>query len=171
MGGSEIKLGPNPYVGPRPFQSGERLYGRDTEVRDLFYLLNAERVVLLTFDPWAKAASRFWLFDYFPEIARVDRAIFPTLAEQREQLGPVDVVPVPIPRDCTDGFLGAYWRRPHAYLDPDVRHAISTFARISVGSGLAALRADLADGAWEHRYASLLGQDSLDLGYRIVVQR
>ena len=37
----------NPYVGPRPFQTGETLYGRDREVTELLDLLIAERVVLL----------------------------------------------------------------------------------------------------------------------------
>jgi len=38
---------PNPYVGPRAFQTGERLYGRDAELRELLDLLIAERIVLL----------------------------------------------------------------------------------------------------------------------------
>ena len=38
---------PNPYVGPRAFQTGEKLYGRDREVRELLDLLIAERIVLL----------------------------------------------------------------------------------------------------------------------------
>jgi WD40 repeat protein len=37
----------NPYIGPRSFEPGERLYGRDTETRKLANLLGAERVVLL----------------------------------------------------------------------------------------------------------------------------
>jgi WD40 repeat protein len=37
----------NPYVGPRSFQTGEALYGRDREVRELLGLLIAERIVLL----------------------------------------------------------------------------------------------------------------------------
>src|SRR5262245_30805097 len=37
----------NPFVGPRPFEAGERLYGRDHEVRKLLDLLLAERIVLL----------------------------------------------------------------------------------------------------------------------------
>ena len=37
----------NPYIGPRSFQRGERLYGRERELRALFYLLVAERVALL----------------------------------------------------------------------------------------------------------------------------
>ena len=38
---------PNPYVGPRPFETGEQLYGRDRETRELLDLLIAERIVLL----------------------------------------------------------------------------------------------------------------------------
>jgi hypothetical protein len=38
---------PNPYVGPRAFKRGEVLYGRDGDVLNLYYLLLAERVVLL----------------------------------------------------------------------------------------------------------------------------
>ena len=37
----------NPYPGPRPFVAGENLYGRDREVTKLFYLLSAERIVVL----------------------------------------------------------------------------------------------------------------------------
>lgn len=38
---------PNPYPGPRPFRAGEKLYGRDWEITQLFYLLSAERIVIL----------------------------------------------------------------------------------------------------------------------------
>ncbi|MGA8593688.1 MAG: NACHT and WD repeat domain-containing protein [Bryobacteraceae bacterium] len=37
----------NPYVGPRSFNPGEQLYGRDREARDLEDLIIAERIVLL----------------------------------------------------------------------------------------------------------------------------
>jgi hypothetical protein len=37
----------NPYVGPRAFQRGETLYGRDREVMELVDLLIAERIILL----------------------------------------------------------------------------------------------------------------------------
>jgi WD40 repeat protein len=37
----------NPYVGPRPFKTGETLYGRDGELHDLSNLLIAGRIVLL----------------------------------------------------------------------------------------------------------------------------
>jgi len=124
-------------------------------------------VVILTWDP---DAPGFWLGDYFPELVEVDRTIFPTLAELRGALGPVRAAPLPIPHDCVDGFLGAYWRRPHAYLDAAVRGAISTFAKIGdLGPGLARLRHDLASGAWMKRYGEMLQWPDVDLGYRLVI--
>jgi len=38
---------PNPYVGPRPFETGEMLYGRDWETQELFDLFLSRRLVLL----------------------------------------------------------------------------------------------------------------------------
>jgi SAM-dependent methyltransferase len=128
------------------------------------------RFVLLTWDP---AADAFWLLrDYLPEFVEADREVFPTLAAYAEAFGPnarVEVAPVPIPRDCVDGFLGAYWARPEAYLDAAVRAGISLFALPGTETGLARLRADLATGAWHARHGHLLELDALDLGYRLVV--
>lgn len=126
-------------------------------------------VVLLTFDP---AASVGWMLDYWPQLAQLDAAIMPPLSLYEQVLGPVEIFPVPVPHDCTDGFLYAYWRRPRAYLDPAVRKAMSSFWTIKgVEEGLARLAADLDSGAWETRYGHLLAQDSIDAGYRIVVTR
>lgn len=127
-----------------------------------------QRLVIVTWDP---ATSGFWLVeDYFPAIVETDRPIFPAIEAFRQILGDVEVHSILVPSDCTDGFLGAYWRRPYAYLDPGVRGAISTFAKIGdVESGLARLRGDLTDGTWERRYGHLLRQSELDLGYRLVI--
>lgn len=127
-----------------------------------------ERVVILTWDP---DYSGFWLVqDYFPRMLEIDREILPPLPEIEKIVGPMEVRHVPVPADCTDGFLGAYWRRPAAYLDAGARGAISSFAKIGdVQPGLARLRADLADGTWERRHGSLLALPELDLGYRLLV--
>ncbi len=129
-----------------------------------------KRVVIVTWDP---STSGFWLTqEYFPELIGIDCKIFPTMEELRLVLGDLDVFPLPIPHDCTDGFLGAYWRRPHAYLDPGRRSAISTFSKLSdIEPGLMRLRRDIEDGTWNHRYGHLLRQSELDLGYRIVVAK
>ena len=129
-----------------------------------------QRAVLLTWDP---AASGFWLIeDYFPALAAIDRRIFPSLGELERVWGAVEVQPVPVPHDCVDGFLGAYWRRPAAYLDAGVRAGISTFTKLpEVESGLLRLRRDLDDGTWRRRHEDVLGRTELDLGYRLVVAR
>jgi SAM-dependent methyltransferase len=126
-----------------------------------------ERVVLLTFDPEHAA---FWLTqDYFPEIIADDRRRFPSVQELAAELGRVELQALPIPADCVDGFLGAYWRRPEAYLDPQVRAAISSFSRFDFSAGLARLTRDLDNGEWLRRHSELLAQSELDVGYRLVV--
>lgn len=124
-------------------------------------------VVLLTFD----AAHRgMWLLDYLPQLAALDEAQMPPINDYGRWLGPVRIIPVPIPHDCTDGFLYAYWRRPAAYLDPHVRTGSSSFwALRDTDEGLSRLAQDLDSGAWERRYADQLALDAIDAGYRLVV--
>jgi SAM-dependent methyltransferase len=126
-------------------------------------------VVLLTCDPSFRG---FWLADYIPELVALDEAQMPRMDDYERWLGPVAVSPVPIPHDCTDGFLSAYWRRPAAYLDPRVRAAMSSFWALGdVSEALARLEEDIESGAWAERHAHLLALDSLDCGYRLVVTR
>jgi SAM-dependent methyltransferase len=122
-------------------------------------------LVLLTFDP----SSRPWLTDYLPQLARLDEAQMPTIAHYERWLGPIQVTPLPLPHDCTDGFLYAYWRRPYAYLDPFIRSGISSFWAIrDVDRGLGRLRRDLDTGDWQRCYASVLSLDEYDAGYRLI---
>jgi SAM-dependent methyltransferase len=81
-----------------------------------------ERVVLFTWDP---ASTGFWLHTYVPDLLTGDQKRFPALSTIQAVIGRAEIVPVPIPHDCVDGFLGAYWQRPAAYLEPAVRQAIS----------------------------------------------
>lgn len=123
-------------------------------------------IVLLTFDP----SSRPWLTDYLPQLATLDEAQMPRLADYGRWLGRVRIAPVPVPHDCTDGFLHAYWRRPAAYLDPRLRRGSSAFWAIGdAEAGLARLARDLETGAWQRRHADLLARDEYDAGYRLVV--
>jgi ubiquinone/menaquinone biosynthesis C-methylase UbiE len=128
-----------------------------------------KRVVFFTIDP--EALNSFWLFDYFPEIINVDRKVLPSFDSFAGAFASMTVQNVMIPEDCRDGFLGAFWKRPHAFLDESVRAGISTFARLKpeeLESGLHCLRNDLESGAWQVRYPELTALHELDLGYRIV---
>jgi SAM-dependent methyltransferase len=123
------------------------------------------RIVLLTFDP----AQRPWLTEYLPELVRLDQEQM-AMADYEKWLGRVQVTPVPVPHDCSDGFLYAYWRRPSAYFDPRIRSGSSAFWAIgNVEAGLARLQRDLETGEWERKYAEVLRLDAYDAGYRIVV--
>jgi SAM-dependent methyltransferase len=124
------------------------------------------RIVILTFDP----AARPWLTDYLPGLAALDEAQMPPLEVYRTALGPIRVEPLLIPCDCVDGFLYAYWRRPHAYLDPRIRSGSSSFHALKdVDSGLGKLKADLDSGAWQSRYAHLTGLEEYEAGYRLLM--
>jgi SAM-dependent methyltransferase len=127
------------------------------------------RAAFLTFDP---AAPPFWLIrDYLPEIRTLDAARLPPLSVF-DKLGDVEVRPLPIPHDCSDGFLAAFWRRPRAYLDPIVQANISAFVALDPSTkqrGLDALRRDLEDGTWASVNRELVDADTLDAGYRIVI--
>jgi SAM-dependent methyltransferase len=112
----------------------------------------------------------FWLLrDYFPDMLPTFTELLP-LATARAVFGEVQVIPVPVPHDCTDGFFCAYWRRPEAYLDPGVRAAISFFAAArDVEARIERLRRDLEDGTWMRRNGYLMEQQQKDYGYRLVI--
>lgn len=131
------------------------------------------RIVIFT---WDRAfAGRFWLTrDYVPEIDAWTVGRLPTLEQIADALGPLERRPVPIPRDCQDGFLRAFWARPEAYLDEGVRRNISQFNLVDpehVRRGIDRLADDLAGGAWDARNAQLRDLDELDLGYVVLVAR
>jgi SAM-dependent methyltransferase len=129
----------------------------------------AARVVVFTFD--VEGLRRFWLTrDYLPELLDLV-APHPPLAEQARVLG-AEVRPVPVPWDCVDGFPEAYWRRPEAYLDEQVRRGMSIWARLGTDierRAVHALHDDLRSGRWAERNAHLLDLETADLGLRLLV--
>jgi len=128
----------------------------------------SRRVVVFQCDV-GPAFEAFWLVrDYLTTF----RPRSMSIAELADILGAHRVEPVPIPHDCRDGFLSAYWRRPHAYLDPRVRDGISIFRLLpsaDVERAITRLREDLESGEWERRNAAILDREAMDLGYRLVV--
>src|SRR5262249_14673591 len=125
----------------------------------------ARRLVIFTWDP----AATFWLEEYLPAVWEEDRRKFPATNVMASLLGGARIVVAPIPSDCTDGFLGAYWRRPAAYLDPGVRSSMSTLAAAHNLDGLDRLAADLSSGHWERKHGDVLAANELDIGYRLVI--
>lgn len=129
------------------------------------------RIVILTWDH--TVYREFWLVrDYLPAAADTDARLAVALPRLADLLGEVTITPIPVPHDCVDGFGGAYWRRPEAYLDETVRAGMSMLAMTSAAllrDGLHRLRDDLATGVWARRHRELLDRSRLDLGYRLVI--
>jgi SAM-dependent methyltransferase len=126
--------------------------------------------VILAFD--LAVASTLWMWRYFPAATVIDQQWTPPLDHVAERIGATRVEAVPIPHDCIDGFAGAYWRRPAAYLDPRVRAGISSLSLLGdheIRPGLDQLAADIESGAWHEEHAALVELDELDLGYRLVI--
>jgi SAM-dependent methyltransferase len=129
----------------------------------------ARSVVVLQWDTLIEP-SPFWLVrDYMPEFTRL-AAGRPSLAARADAIG-ATMTAVPIPHDCTDAFFPAYWRRPHAYLQPEVRRTTSVWSRVGrtvERRVVASLAEDLESGVWQDRNAALLDQGDLDTGARLL---
>ncbi|MEE1840673.1 MULTISPECIES: MerR family transcriptional regulator [unclassified Streptomyces] len=132
----------------------------------------ARRVVVFTYDASTTGwLQRFWLTrDYLPEFAGL-LVGWPSLADLTRAIGG-RAEPVLIPWDCADGFFEAHWRRPEAYLDEDVRRAVSVWTRVGPEAEQRAvdrLRDDLSSGRWAERNRDLVALDAAELGLRLLV--
>lgn len=129
----------------------------------------APRQVILSYIPGFGAD--WFMSDYMRDAVRPKRRRL-SVDEIAALLGPTtEIDVVPIPADCTDGFAGAYWRRPYAYFDADVQAGMS-ICRLQdksfVDEVLKRLARDLDDGTWNERYGHLVDLDEVDLGYRLL---
>jgi SAM-dependent methyltransferase len=127
-------------------------------------------VVVLTFDLDELAA---WQKEFLREGLALERPRFPQIEEVANALGgKVRVERIPTPGDCTDGFFEAFWRRPEALLDPEVRGAQSMWPLLEPGVEqriVDRLAAALDSGAWDAEHGHLRAQESFDGSLRLVV--
>ncbi|MHB1726661.1 MAG: MerR family transcriptional regulator, partial [Acidimicrobiales bacterium] len=71
-----------------------------------------------------------------------------------------------------DGFFEAYWRRPKAYMNENVRRGISVWATVGSDAEQRAVHSlsnDLASGRWAERNRELVDLDAAELGLRLLV--
>jgi SAM-dependent methyltransferase len=129
-----------------------------------------ERVVIFQWD--ASYIDAFWLTrDYLPGFRRLAGGGM-TAEDIGACIGATRIETFPIPHDCRDGFLMAFWRRPEAYLNASIRAGISVFPLLpaaDVSDFAIKLERDLRSGDWHRRNADLLELDQLDLGCRLVI--
>ena len=115
----------------------------------------------------------FWLDHYFPEATEGQVELnAPSPEFVGEHLDLVDVQIMWVPQDCADGVAAAYWRRPEAYLVPEVQQSMSFLALLTQkqrDEGTERLAEALANGEWEERFGHLRERDVYDAGYRLAI--
>jgi len=131
----------------------------------------ARHVVVFLFD--TSDPNLFWMTrDYLPEFADLRGVrVLADLPRLADSIG-ARMEQVPIPWDCADGFFEAYWRRPEAYLDEDVRRGVSVWTSVGAAAeqrAVQSLRDDLASGRWADRNHDIVELDTVDLGARLLV--
>jgi SAM-dependent methyltransferase len=129
-------------------------------------------VVIVTYD--SAVSAKMWLMsDYLPEVAAIDRAIFPTIDQLANWLGgTVDVEAILTPRDTPDWTLGSFWAHPERVLDEAARNATSGFARMEptvVNRVVAEVDRDLRNGSWDQQNGHLRDLPEFDAGMRLLV--
>ena len=73
-----VSAGHSPYVGPRAYEEGERLYGRDRDITRVTDLLVAERIVLL-YSPSGAGKTSLIRAAIVPELRREDFLVLPMI--------------------------------------------------------------------------------------------
>lgn len=129
-------------------------------------------VVVLSCDP--SLLDRFWLNVYASEVIATEARRYPSMQAIREGLADtgVEVVAVPIPLGCTDGFSEAYYGRPERLLDPGARLANSAWSFVDASIGdrfVADLSRDLENGTWDGQYGHLRTQTHFEGSLRLIV--
>jgi hypothetical protein len=79
---------------------------------------------------------------------------------------------LPVPADCTDGMLEAFFARPEKLLEEPVRRAQSSWSFLPPGveaRAVEALARDLRSGAWDRELGHLRRQASFDGSLRLLI--
>ncbi|WIE77255.1 SAM-dependent methyltransferase [Curtobacterium sp. MCSS17_007] len=107
-----------------------------------------------------------WLAEYAPEVVAAEADTLPAVEQLAALVGPsAEVVRLPVPFTCVDGFGEGYYARPERLLDADVRAADPAWRLVddlTARRSVAALRNALASGEWDARFGTLRRQPMLD---------
>ena len=130
-----------------------------------------DKVIIMTFDP--DSLDRFWNAHYFPEVIAVEKQRYPTIPFITDALGAgCSVWEVPVPLHCVDGFQEAFYGRPEAFLNDEVRKAQSAWGFIPASTQAVIVKRladDLASGEWDRRYGFYRTQPSFTCALRLVI--
>jgi SAM-dependent methyltransferase len=129
-----------------------------------------QRILIMTFD--GDALDSFWNAEYFREVVEIERSRYPKIGWIVDTLGGnCTVAAIPIPLDCVDGFQEAFYGRPEAFLDREVRRAQSAWGFIPEKEQEVLVRRladDLQSDAWDRKYGHLRSQPFFTGALRLI---
>jgi SAM-dependent methyltransferase len=127
-------------------------------------------VVVFTFD---LDGLPEWQKEFLAEGLEIEGPRFPAVDDVAAALGGrTRVERIPTPADCEDGFFEAFWNRPEALLDSEIRGSQSMWTLLPAGVEarmVQRLAAALESGEWDARHGHLRDQTELDGSLRLVV--
>lgn len=128
-------------------------------------------VVILTFDP--DALHLGWLASCFPELVAVEAKRYPPLNSIVEALGcNCSIQKIPVTLDCIDGFQEAFYGRPEAFLEKEVRDAQSAWGFLDEkikSQMLGRFEQMLKSGDWDARFGEYRKLPSFHGALRLLV--
>ena len=111
-------------------------------------------IVIMTFDP--NELDKFWNVNYFPALIEVEKSRYPPVDFIQNSLsGNCEILPIPVPFDCIDGFQEAFYGRPEAFLEKKVRSSQSAWSFLPDAleeKYVNTLRDDLKNGEWDKKF-------------------
>lgn len=129
------------------------------------------KIVIMTFDP--DALNDFWNVNYFPELIEIERQRYPKLERIIKAIGgKSEIIKIPIPLDCLDGFQEAFYGRPEAFLEKSIRIAQSAWGFLPAEleeKYVNALAADIRSGEWDRKYGHFRTLPNFTCALRLVV--
>lgn len=130
-------------------------------------------IVIMTFD--SSAPTDFWMFDYCPEMKDVEKKRYQDISSITDCLsGLNEIIPIPVPIDCTDKFQVALYARPNDFLNPEIRKSQSAWKFLPPGAEerfVQRLGSDLVSGDWDRKYGHLKKQNFINCQLRLIVAR
>lgn len=133
--------------------------------------ITKKQVVIMSFDP--DALDKFWNAEYFPELIEVEKARYPKISAIDKALGGnCEIIKIPISLDCVDGFQEAFYGRPEAFLDEEVRQSQSAWGFLDENLKkvlVKRLKDDLQSGEWDRKYGHYRTQPFFSCALRLIV--
>nr|HMS66003.1 SAM-dependent methyltransferase [Ignavibacteria bacterium] len=86
--------------------------------------------------------------------------------------GTNEIISVPVPFDCLDGFQEAFFGRPEMFLKKDVRQSQSAWGFLPEDleeKYVKKLSDDLSSGEWDRKYGQFRTMESFTCALRLII--